>query len=48
LVEKIKKEMKEIIIEYAVRDYDKYCWPFASKGFFAFKDQIPSVIAKFI
>ena len=48
LVENIKKEMKEVTIEYAVRDYDKYCWPFASKGFFAFKDQIPGIIAKFM
>ena len=48
LVEKIKKEMKEVTIEYAVRDYDKHCWPFASKGFFAFKDQIPGIIAKFM
>ena len=38
----------EINIKYLTRDYDKFCWPFATKGYFAFKEQIPKIIAKFI
>ena len=39
---------KEINITYSVRDYDRYCWQFATKGFFKFKEQIPKVLAKFL
>ena len=39
---------KEINIKYLTRDYDKFCWPFATKGYFAFKEQIPKIIAKFV
>ena len=38
----------EINIKYLTRDYDKFCWPFATKGYFAFKEQIPKIIAKFV
>ena len=34
-------------ISYLVREYDQFCFPFANKGFFAFKDQIPKIITKF-
>jgi len=39
---------KEINITYSVRDYDRYCWQFATKGYFKFKEQIPKVLTKFI
>ena len=39
---------KEVNITYLVRDYDRYCWQFATKGFFKFKEQIPIVLAKFL
>jgi len=38
----------EINVKYLTRDYDKFCWPFATKGYFAFKEQIPKIIAKFL
>jgi hypothetical protein len=38
----------EINVKYLNRDYDKFCWPFATKGYFAFKEQIPKIIAKFL
>ena len=44
-IQTIKKELN---ITYSVRDYDKYCWQFATKGFFKFKEQIPKVLAKFL
>ena len=34
-------------ISYLVREYDQFCFPFANKGFFAFKEQIPKIITKF-
>ena len=52
-VEKFKEDFiqsikKEVNITYSVRDYDRYCWQFATKGFFKFKEQIPKVLAKFL
>ncbi len=44
-IQSIKKELN---ITYSVRDYDRYCWQFATKGFFKFKEQIPKVLAKFL
>jgi len=38
----------KINISYLVREYDQFCFPFANKGFFAFKDQIPKILAKFV
>jgi hypothetical protein len=39
---------KQVNIAYSVRDYDRYCWQFATKGYFKFKEQIPKVLTKFI
>jgi hypothetical protein len=39
---------EEIQVNYIIRDYDKFCWPFATQGFFKFKDQIPQILAKFV
>ena len=44
----IQSIKKEVNITYSVRDYDRYCWQFATKGFFKFKEQIPKVLAKFL
>ena len=44
----ISKLKDEVNIKYCVRDYDKFCWPFAKKGYFAFKEQIPKIVAKFL
>ena len=44
----ISKLKDEVNIKYCVRDYDKFCWPFATKGYFAFKEQIPKIVAKFL
>jgi hypothetical protein len=42
---KIKNEIK---ITYLARDYDQYCFQFSNKGFFAFKEQIPKILSKFL
>jgi hypothetical protein len=44
-ISKIKNEIK---ITYLARDYDQYCFQFSSKGFFAFKEQIPKILSKFL
>jgi deoxyribodipyrimidine photo-lyase len=31
-------------ITYIAREYDATCWPFATKGFFKFKEKIPKLI----
>lgn len=41
----IKKKIK---ITYLARDYDQFCYPFATKGFFAFKEQIPKILSKIL
>lgn len=35
-------------ISYIARDYDQYCFQFSNKGFFAFKEQIPKILSKFL
>ena len=44
----IKKLIKDFSIVYQVKDYDKYCWQFSTKGYFAFKEQIPKILTKFL
>jgi len=44
-ISKIKNEIK---IAYLARDYDQYCFQFSNKGFFAFKEQIPKILVKFL
>ena len=41
----IKKTVK---ITYLARDYDQFCYPFATKGFFGFKEQIPKILSKIL
>jgi deoxyribodipyrimidine photo-lyase len=44
LLHKIEGDL-EIDIIPIIRIWDKMCWPHASKGFFAFKKKIPSLVA---
>jgi deoxyribodipyrimidine photo-lyase len=44
----IKKLKKDFSIVYQINDYDKYCWQFSTKGYFAFKEQIPKILTKFL
>ena len=39
---------KKIKITYLARDYDQFCYPFATKGFFGFKEQIPKILSKIL
>jgi hypothetical protein len=39
---------KKIKITYLARDYDQLCYPFATKGFFGFKEQIPKILSKIL
>jgi deoxyribodipyrimidine photo-lyase len=41
----IKKN--NLIINYLVRDEDKYCWQFSNKGYFNFKSNIPKILSQF-
>lgn len=41
----IKKKIK---ITYLARHYDQFCYPFATKGFFSFKEQIPKILSKIL
>lgn len=42
-------EMKKTIkIYYLARDYDQFCFPFSTKGFFGFKEQIPKILSKIL
>jgi len=44
-ISKIKEKVK---ISYLARTYDQDCYPLATKGFFAFKEQIPKILNKFL
>jgi deoxyribodipyrimidine photo-lyase len=41
----IKKN--NLMINYLVRDEDKYCWQFSNKGYFNFKSNIPKILSQF-
>ena len=45
----LKKTIKKnnLIINYLVRDEDKYCWQFSNKGYFNFKSNIPKILSQF-
>ena len=45
----LKKTIKKnnLIINYLVRDEDKYCWQFSNKGYFNFKTNIPKILSQF-
>ena len=44
-IDELKKTIK---INYLTREYDKFCFPFSTKGFFGFKDQINKILTKFL
>ena len=44
----INELKKTIKIYYLARDYDQFCFPFSTKGFFAFKEQIPKILSKIL
>jgi len=41
----IKKN--NLMINYLVRDEDRYCWQFSNKGYFNFKSNIPKILSQF-
>ena len=45
----LKRVMKKnnLMINYIVRDEDKYCWQFSNKGYFNFKSNIPKILNQF-
>ena len=45
----LNRTMKKnnLIINYLIRDEDKYCWQFSNKGYFNFKSNIPKILSKF-
>jgi deoxyribodipyrimidine photo-lyase len=36
-----------LMINYLIRDEDKYCWQFSNKGYFNFKSNIPKILSQF-
>lgn len=44
-ISQLKDKVK---ICYLARDYDQFCFPFSTKGFFGFKDQIHKILTKFL
>ena len=44
----INELKKTIKIYYLARDYDQFCFPFSTKGFFGFKEQIPKILSKIL
>jgi len=36
-----------LMINYLIRNEDKYCWQFSNKGYFNFKSNIPKILSKF-
>jgi hypothetical protein len=45
----LKRIMKKnnLIINYLIRNEDKYCWQFSNKGYFNFKSNIPKILSQF-
>ena len=45
----LKRVIKKnnLIINYLVRNEDKYCWQFSNKGYFNFKSNIPKILSQF-
>ena len=37
-----------IHIDQVVREYDRLCWPYAKRGFFPFKENIPRWLSDFL
>ena len=45
----LNRTMKKnsLIINYLIRDEDKFCWQFSNKGYFNFKSNIPKILSQF-
>ena len=45
----LKKTIKKnnLMVNYLIRDEDKYCWQFSNKGYFNFKSNIPKILSQF-
>ena len=45
----LKRTLKKnnLMINYLIRDEDKYCWQFSNKGYFNFKSNIPKILSQF-
>ena len=45
----LKRIMKKnnLMINYLIRDEDKYCWQFSNKGYFNFRSNIPKILSQF-
>jgi len=45
----LKRIMKKnnLMINYLIREEDKYCWQFSNKGYFNFKSNIPKILSQF-
>ena len=45
----LKRTMKKnnLMINYLIRDEDKYCWQFSNKGYFNFRSNIPKILSQF-
>jgi deoxyribodipyrimidine photo-lyase len=45
----LKRVIKKnnLMVNYLVRDEDKYCWQFSNKGYFNFKTNIPKILSQF-
>ena len=45
----LKRVIKKnnLMINYLIREEDKYCWQFSNKGYFNFKSNIPKILNKF-
>jgi hypothetical protein len=45
----LKRTVKKnnLMINYLIREEDKYCWQFSNKGYFNFKSNIPKILSQF-
>jgi deoxyribodipyrimidine photo-lyase len=45
----LNRTMKKnsLVINYLIRDEDKFCWQFSNKGYFNFKSNIPKILSQF-
>jgi len=45
----LKRTMKKnnLMINYLIREEDKYCWQFSNKGYFNFRSNIPKILSQF-
>ena len=41
------RKKNNLVINYLIRDEDKFCWQFSNKGYFNFKSNIPRILSQF-